>query len=391
MKKALFALSFGTFGLGVAEFSMMAILPYVAADMGVSIPTAGNFISAYAFGVCVGAPALVILRNRPLKWLLLLLASVMVVGNLCASLSPSYTTFLLSRFVAGLPHGAYFGVASIVAMKVAAEGKGASAVAAMVAGMTVANLAGVPLATFISHMLSWRMVFCFVTLWSLIVFVFIHRLVPDVGSLPHSTFRSQFLFLKHGAPWLILATTMMGNGGVFAWYSYVNPMLTDVSGFSDATVSPLMVLAGLGMVVGNAVGGLLSDRFSAGRVICAVQCLIILSLLGLFALAHVPFVAVALMMCATFGLFAVSSPQQTLIVRHAPGGELLGGACIQIAFNLGNALGAQVGGLPLRHGYGYTSPALVGAAVTAIGLLFVLTFIHRYEPARTPNPPTALR
>lgn len=381
MKKALLALSFGTFGLGVAEFSMMAILPYVAADMGVSIPTAGNFISAYAFGVCVGAPALVVLRNRPLKWLLLLLTAVMLVGNLCASLAPSYVTFLLSRFVAGLPHGAYFGVASIVAMKVASEGKGASAVAAMVAGMTVANLAGVPLATFISHTLSWRMVFCFVTLWSLIVFVFIHRWVPDVGALPRSTFRSQFRFLKHGAPWLILATTMLGNGGVFAWYSYVNPMLTTVSGFSDATVSVLMVLAGLGMVVGNAVGGVLSDRFTAGRVVAGVQCLIIVSLLALSQFAHLPVVAVVLMMCATFGLFAVSSPQQTLIVRHAPGGELLGGACIQMAFNLGNALGAQVGGLPLRHGFGYTSPALVGSIVTLCGLFFVITFIRRYERA----------
>lgn len=378
MKKALIALSFGTFGLGVAEFSMMAILPYVANDLHVSIPTAGNFISAYAFGVCVGAPGIVALRHKPLKQLLLILVALMVIGHLCASLSPNYWTLLAARFVSGLPHGAYFGVATIVAMKLAAPGKGASAVAAMVAGMTVANLAGVPLATFISHALSWRMVFCFVTLWAMVIFFFIHRWVPDVGALPPSTFRSQFAFLRKSAPWLILMATMLGNSGAFAWLSYVNPMLTGVSGFSDAVVSPLMALAGLGMVLGNAAGGALSDRLTPGRVIVYVQLLIVVSLLALFFLAQFKPVAVLFMMCTTFGLFAVSSPQQTLIVRHAPGGELLGGACIQIAFNMGNAIGAQMGGLPLRCGLGYEYPALVGALLTGMGIFFIARFNRRF-------------
>lgn len=379
MKKALLSLSFGTFGLGVAEFSMMAILPYVAKDLNVSIPTAGNLISAYALGVCVGAPFLVILRNRPLKFLLLLLASLMLVGNLMAALSPSYAVVMVARFISGLPHGAYFGVASIVAIKLAAEGKGASAVAGMVAGMTVANLAGVPLATFISHALSWRMVFCFVTLWAAIVFFFIHRWVPEVEPLPHSTFKSQFRFLKNAAPWLILCTTMLGNGGIFAWYSYVNPMLTQIAGFSDSAVSILMVLAGGGMVLGNAVGGTLSDRFTPGRVISGVQVTVICAMLILFFFCHLPFVAVVFMILATFGLFAVSSPQQTLIVKHAPGGELLGGACIQVAFNLGNAIGAQVGALPLRQGLTYEYPALVGAILVCCSLCFTLTFVRKYE------------
>lgn len=383
MKKALLSLSFGTFGLGVAEFSMMAILPYVAEAMHISIPTAGNLISAYAIGVCVGAPALIVLRNRPLKSLLLLLAALMLVGNLLAVLSPSYHLLLAARFISGLPHGAYFGVASIVAMKLAAEGKGASAVAGMIAGMTVANLAGVPLATFISHALSWRMVFCFVTFWAAVVFFFIHRWVPAVPSLPRCTFRSQFRFLKAPAPWLILAVTLLGNGGIFAWLSYINPMLTDVAGFSAGTVPALMVLAGGGMVLGNAMGGMLSDRFTSGRVIVGVQLLMIVSLLVLFFFCRFQLVTVPFMFLTTFGLFAVSSPQQTLIVKHAPGGELLGGACIQVAFNLGNAIGAKVGALPIKSGLAYNYPSLVGAVLVSVALCFALRFVCLYERRQT--------
>lgn len=379
MKKSLLALSFGTFGLGVAEFSMMAILPYVAEDLHISIPTAGSLISAYAAGVCVGAPALVILRNRPLKQLLLLLSVIMLLGNLVAAFSPTFGCLLLGRFLAGLPHGAYFGVASVVAIRLASEGKGASAVAAMVAGMTVANLAGVPLATFVSHVLSWRMVFCFVAVWSAGVWYFIYKWVPQVPPLPRTTFRSQFRFLRHPAPWLVLLTTMLGNGGVFAWYSFVNPMLTQKAGFTDSVVSALMILAGGGMVLGNVVGGVLSDRFTSGRVIVGMQLLMVVSLLSLFSGCTQPVVAVAGMFLATMALFAVSSPQQTLIVRCAPGGELLGGACIQVAFNLGNALGAQVGAIPLRFGRGYEYPALVGVLLTALGVVCSLIFVRRYE------------
>ncbi len=380
MKKALLSLSFGTLALGVAEFSMMAILPFVAQAVGVSIPTAGNLISAYALGVCFGAPAIVLLRNYRLKYLLLGLALMMVVGNVLATLAPNYHLLMAARFVSGLPHGAYFGVASIVAIKVAPEGKSASAVAAMVAGMTVANLAGVPLATFVAHTLSWRIVFGFVGVCALLLFFLLWCWVPDVGALPRSTFRSQFRFLHNRAPWLILAATVFGNGGIFAWYSYINPMLTQVSGFSEALVSPLMILAGLGMVVGNAFGGPLSDRFKAGQVDALIQGFIALCLLLMFFVADYRWAAVALMFITTMGLFAISAPQQTLIVRHAPGGELLGGASIQMAFNLGNALGAQAGVLPMRFGVvDYHDPALIGAGITLIGCLCMVYFTRRYE------------
>ena len=379
MKKALLALSFGTLALGVAEFVMMAILPFVTADLGVSIPAGGNLITAYALGVCLGSPAIVLLRHQPLKRLLLCMMLVCLAGNMCATFAPGYWTLIGARFLSGLPHGAYFGVASIVAIKVAPEGKSASAVAAMVAGMTVANLAGVPLGTFVSHALTWRVAFGFVALCALLVAFLIWKWVPDVGSLPKSTFRSQFRFLKSLAPWLILMATMFGNGGIFAWYSYINPMLTTISGFPERMVSPLMILAGLGMVLGNAVSGPLCDKFRPGRMDSLMQLFASLCMLSFFFWAECQWLVFLLLPVTTATLFAISSPQQTLIVKFAPGGELLGGACIQMAFNLGNAVGAQAGAVPLRLGLDYHYPALVGACVTVLGCVSMYLFSRRYE------------
>ena len=381
MKKSLMALAFGTFGLGVAEFVMMAILPYVAAEMRVSIPSAGNLISAYALGVCLGAPALTLARRRPLKHLLLVLVALMVTGNLMAALAPGYWVLMAARLLSGLPHGAYFGVASIVASRLAPEGKGAMAVSAMVSGMTVANLAGVPLSTFVAHILTWRMAFLFVGVWGCVVWWSIWRLVPHVQGLEPSTFKSQFRFLRSPAPWLIIAATLLGNGGVFCWYSYVNPMLTQVAGFDEGSVSLLMVLAGGGMVVGNVLGGLLSDRIGPGRVDKYIQTMLCMCLLGMFFLAAYPWAAVLLMCLCTMGLFGVSSPQQFLILKYSKGGELLGGACIQVAFNLGNAVGAWCGGLPVRAGLSYNYPSLVGAFFVMAGVGVLTCFCRRYEPA----------
>ena len=377
MKKSLIALAFGTLGLGIAEFTMMGILPYVAEDLHVSIPTAGHLISAYALGVCCGAPMLLMARKRPLKQTLLLLMALMTIGNLCASLAPNYWILLAGRFVSGLPHGAYFGVASIVAGKLADEGKGSEAVSIMIAGMTVANLFGVPLGTSLSHLLSWRITFLFVGIWGLIVLYYIWRWVPVVSGLKDVGFKGQFRFLKHPAPWLILGATALGNGGVFCWYSYINPLLTEVSGFSAESVTPLMVLAGFGMVVGNLVSGRMSDRYTPGRVGTFVQGGICVLLLLTFFLSPYPWCAAILMALCTAGLFAVSSPEQVLIIRVAPGGEMLGGACVQIAFNLGNALGAYVGGL--ATGYGYQYPALVGVPFALVGFTLFLVFYKKYQ------------
>ena len=377
MKKSLIALAFGTLGLGIAEFTMMGILPYVARDLNISIPVAGHFISAYALGVCARAPMLIVARKRPLKHILLVLMALMLVGNLGAAMAPDYWLLLAARFISGLPHGAYFGVASIVAGKLADEGKSSEAVSIMIAGMTVANLFGVPLGTSLSHMLSWRVTFLLVGCWGLIVLYYIWRWVPVIEGLKDTGFKGQFRFLKTPAPWLILGATALGNGGVFCWYSYITPLLTNVSGFSAESVTALMVLAGFGMVVGNLVSGRLSDRYTPGKVGTVVQGMICILLLMIFFLSPNPWCSAILMALCTAGLFAVSSPEQVLIIRVAPGGEMLGGACVQIAFNLGNAIGAYVGGLALSGGYRY--PALAGVPFALVGFVLFAIFYKKFQ------------
>lgn len=377
MKKSLIALAFGTLGLGIAEFTMMGILPYVANDLHISLPMAGHFISAYALGVCCGAPILLWARKYPLKHILLGLMALMLVGNLCASMASSYWMLLIARFISGLPHGAYFGVGSIVAGKLADEGKGAEAVSIMVAGMTVANLFGVPLGTSLSHLISWRVTFLLVGCWGLIVLYYIWRWVPQVEGLADTGFKGQFRFLKKPAPWLILGATALGNGGVFCWYSYINPLLTNVSGFSEESITALMVLAGFGMVAGNLISGRLSDRYTPGRVGTVGQGLICVTLLLIFFLSPNAWCSALLMTLCTAGLFAVSSPEQVLIIRVAPGGEMLGGAAMQIAFNLGNAIGAYLGGLVVTGGYRY--PALAGVPLTLMGFFLFYIFYKKYQ------------
>ena len=377
MKKSLIALAFGTLGLGIAEFTMMGILPYVATDLGISIPVAGHFISAYALGVCFGAPMLLLARKRPLKQILLVLMALMIVGNICASMAPNYWVLLLGRFVSGLPHGAYFGVASIVAGKLADKGKSSEAVSIMIAGMTVANLFGVPLGTSLSHMLSWRVTFLLVGAWGLITLYYIWRWVPQVEGLKDTGFKGQFRFLKKPAPWLILGATALGNGGVFCWYSYITPLLTEVSGFSAESITALMVLAGCGMGAGNLVSGRMSDRYTPGKVGTVVQGMICVILLLIFLLSPHPWCSAILMTLCTAGLLAVSSPEQVLMIRVAPGGEMLGGACVQMAFNLGNAIGAYIGGLALSGGYRY--PALAGVPFALMGFILFLVFYKKFQ------------
>lgn len=377
MKKSLIALAFGTLGLGIAEFVMMGILPDVAKDLNISIPMAGHFISAYALGVCVGAPILTLARKHPLKRILLVLVALIMVGNICAAASTNYWMLLLARFVSGLPHGAYFGVGSIVAEKLADKGKGSEAVSIMIAGMTVANLFGVPLGTSLSTMISWRITFLLVGIWGIIILYYIWRWVPNVKGLKDTGFKGQFRFLKTPAPWLILGATALGNGGVFCWYSYINPMLTDVSGFSAESITPLMILAGFGMVIGNLVSGRLSDRYTPGKVGVYAEVIICLTLLLIFFLSPYPWLSALLMFLCTAGLFAVSSPEQILIIRVSKGGEMLGAACVQIAFNLGNAIGAYAGGLAVSSSYRY--PALVGVPFAFAGLILFFIFYKKYQ------------
>ena len=382
MKKSLIALAFGTLGLGIAEFVMMGILPDVAKALNISIATAGHLISAYAIGVCVGAPLLIIARKYPLKNILLVLVSMIMLGNIIAASAPNYWILMLGRFISGLPHGAYFGVGSIVAEKLADKGKGSEAVSIMIAGMTVANLFGVPLGTSLSAAISWRMTFLLVGVWGVLILYYIWRWVPQVEKLPDTGFKGQFRFLKSPAPWLILGATMLGNGGVFCWYSYINPLLTHVSGFRPESITLLMVLAGFGMVVGNLVSGRLSDRFTPGRVAAFTQGSLSILLLLIYFLASISWLSVILMCLCTAGLFALSSPQQVLLISFSPGGEMLGAASVQVAFNLGNAIGAYCGGLPLQAGLSYRYPALLRTFFALVGFILLVLFSRKYETAR---------
>ena len=241
MKKSLVALAFGTLALGITEYVMMGILADVASSLNVSITKAGHLISAYALGVTSGAPLLTVAHKYGPKNILLVLAGVMLCGAVISSLAPDYYTLLVARFISGLPHGAYFGVASIVAVRLADEKHQNSAMSVMVAGMTVANLLGVPLGTALSSGISWRVPFVFVIAVSIAVLYYIWKWVPDIEPLPDHGYKRQFGFLKSGAPWLIIIATMLGNGGIFCWYSYISPILTDEGGFTEAMLPMLMI------------------------------------------------------------------------------------------------------------------------------------------------------
>ena len=341
MKKCLVALAFGTLGLGMSEFGMMGILTFVASGLHVSIPQAGHLVSAYALGVCVGAPLTVaVAHTRPLKQILLALAGLMVAGNLCAAFAPNYGVLLAMRFVSGLPHGAYFGVGSIVAARVAGPGRSAQAVAVMIAGMTVANLFGVPLGTLVSHLLSWRALFCIAGVWGAVTAFFLWRWVPWMEPVADSRgLKGQFAFLRNRAPWLIILATMFVSGG-------------------------------------------LSDRYTPERVARFAQGIAVVALALIFFLAANRWAALTLTVVCTTMLFAVSSPQQVLILENAPGGQMLGAALIQVAFNLGNALGAYCGGLPIEYGLGYEYSALPGVGFALLGFVMLTLFVRRYGRRR---------
>ncbi len=388
MKKSLIALAFGTFGLGIAEYVMMGILPFVAGDFRVSIPQAGHLISAYAFGVCSGAPIVAVFaRKWRLKSILYMLVLVMILASFAMALCTRFEWLIVFRFLAGLPHGAYFGVSSIVADRLSKDGNSTFAVAIMCSGMTVANLVGIPLGTFLTGIFSWRLVFGFSGIWDVATLIVIARWIPKMDALPDCGLKKEFSFLKNLAPWLLIFATVLGNAGVFCFYSYVSPTLTQLAKVPVSWLSGMMVFSGAGMVVGNLLGGKLSDRFGKGRTCRGLEMAICVCLVLIFLTAHLAWCLIPLMFITCGCLFAISSPQQLLLLRFSEGGELMGGAMVQLAFNLGNAIGALLGGLPIDESspVTYHYPSAVGAVLAAAGFACYFVFCKKFESSHAGN------
>lgn len=379
MKKTIFALALGTFGLGMAEFGIMGVLPELARDVGISIPAAGNMISWYAFGVVIGAPIIALFSTRfSLKSIMLLLAALCVLGNVVFTVSSSYLMLAIGRLISGFPHGAFFGVGAIILSKIAPPGRVTAAVAGMIAGMTVANLVGVPAGTWLGHQFSWRYTFLAIALFDAAVLVAIIAWVPTLFDKSDARLREQFHFLKSPAPWLIFAATMFGNAGVFAWFSYIKPFMMNVSGFSEGAIMFIMMLAGLGMVLGNILSGKLSGRYSPLRIAATTDGVIVAALLLIFLLGGMKIASLTLAFICCAGLFALSAPLQILLLQNAKGGEMLGAAGGQIAFNLGSAIGAFFGGLMITLNFGWNTVALPAAALSFLAMTSLLIYA-RYQ------------
>ncbi|WP_259565858.1 MFS transporter AraJ [Enterobacter sichuanensis] len=382
MKKTIFSLALSTFGLGMAEFGIMGVLTELAQDTGISIPSAGNMISFYAFGVVIGAPMVALFSGKfSLKTTLLFLVAMSAVGNTLFTFSTSYFWLAAGRLISGFPHGAIFGVGAIILSKIAPPGKVTVAVAGMIAGMTVANLMGVPLGTWLGHQFSWRYTFFVIAAFNALVILSVLLWVPDIHDKSEIKLTEQFQFLKKPEPWLIFAATMFGNAGVFAWFSFVKPFMVNVSGIEEGAMTLIMMLMGLGMVLGNLLSGKLSGRFSPLRIAATTDMVIVASLLLLFAFGELKTASLVMGFICCAGLFALSAPLQILLLQNAKGGEMLGAAGGQMAFNLGSAIGAYFGGMMITLGFSWRYVTLPAAflSFSALSALLIYGYLRARE------------
>ncbi|MET8546420.1 MFS transporter [Kitasatospora sp. NPDC004799] len=391
MPLALIALAIGAFGIGTTEFVIMGLLPQIADDYGVSIPNAGLLVTGYALGVVIGAPLMTALGTRiSRKTMLMLLMGLFVVGNLLSAFAPSFPVMLAGRIVTSLAHGAFFGIGSVVAADLVAPQKKAGAIATMFTGLTVANIVGVPLGTFIGQAVGWRATFAGVAVLGVVGLLGIAKLVPALPRPEGAHLRRELTAFRNPQVLLAMAMTVLGFGGVFAAITYIAPMMTDVAGYSEGAVTWLLVLFGVGMFLGNLLGGRYADRKLMPMLYTTLGGLAVV--LALFTLtAHNKILAaVTVVLVGALG-FATVPPLQKRVLDQAHGAPTLASAVNIGAFNLGNALAAWLGGAVIAAGLGYTAPNWVGAALAAAALLlaFWSAALERRDHARAAVTPGA--
>ena len=372
MPLALLALAIGAFGIGTTEFVIMGLLPEVAADYGVSVPTAGLLVTGYALGVVAGAPVMTVLGTWiSRKRMLMLLMALFIAGNLLSAAAPAFGLMLAGRVVASLAHGAFFGIGSVVAAALVAPGRQAAALSMVFTGLTVANVVGVPLGTLLGQTAGWRTTFVAVAALGVAGLAGIAALVPDPPRPQGVRIRHELAAFRNVQVALALAMTVLGFGGVFAAITYIAPMMTEVAGYPTSALTWLMVLFGLGMVAGNLVGGRFADRRLMPMLYTALGALA--AVLALFTLtAHDRTAAAATIFPVGALGFATVPPLQKRILDQASAAPTLASAMNIGAFNLGNALAAWLGGLAIAAGLGYTSPNWIGAALAGSALVLAL-------------------
>ncbi|MQY32930.1 Inner membrane transport protein YdhP [Streptomyces sp. RB17] len=370
MPLALLALAVGAFGIGTTEFVMMGLLPDVADDLHISIPTAGHLVSAYALGVVIGAPLLAALTARmSRRTVLIALMALFVLGNALSAFAPGNDALLAARFLSGLPHGAFFGVGAVVATTMVPPERKARSVSLMFLGLTVANIAGVPVATLVGQHLGWRATFLGVSVIGLAAIASLALLVPRDGAHASAPtgLRGELAALKSLPVWLALGTTVAGFGALFAAYSYVTPMLTRTAGYAETNVTLLLALFGVGATAGNLLGGRLADHSLRGTLFGGLTSLGLVLLL-FPVLMRAEWSAAPAVALLGMAAFITGSPLQLMVMEKAAAAPSLASSANQAAFNLANAGGAWIGGLALAAGFGTTSPALAGAMLAVLGL-----------------------
>ena len=380
----LIALSIGAFGIGVTEFAPMGMLPGIAADLGVSIPSAGLLVSAYAMGVLIGAPLMTLATARvPRRYLLIGLMAIFTLGNLLSALATNYNTLLLARVVTSLNHGAFFGIGSIVAASVVAPDKRAGAVAAMFMGLTLATIGGVPLATWFGEMFGWRTAFWGIAGLGAVAMAALWMALPNVPAQKGDGLLAEIRVLGRRPVLEALALTVVGSSAMFTVFTYIAPILREATQASTTFVTGMLMLFGIGLTLGNIWGGKAADR-SVQRTLVVSLSVLIIVLLAFAVLMRWPLPAAAAILIWGAASFALVPPLQMRVMEAAKDAPNLASAVNIGAFNFGNAIGAALGGAVINAGLGYPAISLAGALMAVLGLLMVLGFGRRSRRVATP-------